>query len=248
MKELYISSEYLQDLLVRMAHHSTAIEGNSLSLGETKSILIDGYIPRPIELRELNEVNNYKKYIASILPDLEKKVPLDLTYIKKTHEVLCMDAIEGVPGQFKTIPNIILGSDIKLTPPYKVQEELKNWCEDLKFQLKDSVDEVRIAEIICHQHMKFERIHPFSDGNGRVGRALMCYSCFQKNVAPIIIPVEKRKEYINYLNNYDLKGFTNFALKLQEQEIERMNLIQKSLVKEERMEVPRHKNSYDLER
>lgn len=63
MKELYISSEYLQDLLVRMAHHSTAIEGNSLSLGETKSILIDGYIPRPIELRELNEVNNYKNIL-----------------------------------------------------------------------------------------------------------------------------------------------------------------------------------------
>lgn len=248
MKELYISNEYLQDLLVRMAHHSTAIEGNSLSLGETKSILIDGYIPRPIELRELNEVNNYRKYIDTLLPDLEKKVPLDLTYIKKTHELLCVDAIEGVPGQFKTIPNIILGSEIELTPPYKVQEELKNWCEDLAFQLKNNTDEATAVEIICHQHMKFERIHPFSDGNGRVGRALICYSCFQKNVAPIIIPVEKRKEYINYLNNYDLKGFTMFALKLQEQEIERMNLIQKSIVKEKRIEVPRHKNSYDLER
>lgn len=51
MKELYISSEYLQDLLVRMAHHSTAIEGNSLSLGETKSILIEVIFRSPIELR-----------------------------------------------------------------------------------------------------------------------------------------------------------------------------------------------------
>jgi Fic family protein len=228
MKDIYISDDYLQDLLVRMAHHSTAIEGNSLTLGETKSILIDGYIPRPIELRELNEVNNYRKYIAALLSDLADDIPLDLDYIRKTHAILCTDAIEGIAGQFKTIPNIILGSDITLTPPYRVPEELKNWCEDLAFQLQNTSDNAAIVEAICHQHIKFERIHPFSDGNGRVGRALMCYSCFQKKVAPIIIPVEKRKEYINYLNNYDLEGFTKFALQIQAKEYERMELIHKT--------------------
>ena len=51
--ELYLSTAYLDDLMVRMAHHSTAIEGNSLTQGETKSVLIDGYVPRAIDLREL---------------------------------------------------------------------------------------------------------------------------------------------------------------------------------------------------
>ena len=48
--------------MVRMAHHSTAIEGNTLTQGETKSILIDGYVPRSMDMRELYEVLNYKKY------------------------------------------------------------------------------------------------------------------------------------------------------------------------------------------
>ena len=56
--------EYLEDLLVRMAHHSTAIEGNSLTQGETKSIILENYIPRPIDIREVNEVLNYKNTLS----------------------------------------------------------------------------------------------------------------------------------------------------------------------------------------
>ena len=53
-----LPQDYFDDLMVRMAHHSTAIEGNTLTQGETKSVLIDGYVPRAINLRELNEVLN----------------------------------------------------------------------------------------------------------------------------------------------------------------------------------------------
>ena len=66
-QKLYLSTAYLDDLMVRMAHHSTAIEGNSLTQGETKSVLIDGYVPRAIDLRELNEVLNYKAFTVNLL-------------------------------------------------------------------------------------------------------------------------------------------------------------------------------------
>lgn len=66
-KTLYLSTAYLDDLMVRMAYHSTAIEGNSLTQGETKSVLIDGYVPRAIDLRELNEVLNYKAFTKEMV-------------------------------------------------------------------------------------------------------------------------------------------------------------------------------------
>jgi len=77
---------------------------------------------------------------------------------------------------------------------------------------------------ICRQHIRFERIHPFSDGNGRVGRALVVYSCLQEKEAPIVIPVEERKRYMNVLNTEDLQGFVAFAKELQKEEEERLQV------------------------
>lgn len=219
-----LTDDYLNDLLVRMAHHSTAIEGNSLTLGETKSILIDKFIPRAIELREFHEVANYKNYIDFLLDALKQELPVDIDLIKKTHYILCNNAIEGVPGRFKTIQNVIIGAGFETTEPYKVQEELKNWCDNLNYRIYASNSNYDNLSVICEQHINFEKIHPFSDGNGRVGRALIVYSCLQNDLAPAVIPVEQRKEYINYLNNGDVKGLTAFAAKLQINEKNRLNL------------------------
>ena len=73
-QKLYLSTAYLDDLMVRMAHHSTAIEGNSLTQGETKSVLIDGYVPRAIDLRELNEVLNYSAKTGAGIDVLLEKI------------------------------------------------------------------------------------------------------------------------------------------------------------------------------
>lgn len=57
MTNTLLPDEYFDDLLVRMAHHSTAIEGNTLTQGETKTMLIDGYIPRAMNMRELSLIH-----------------------------------------------------------------------------------------------------------------------------------------------------------------------------------------------
>ena len=223
--ELYLSTAYLDDLMVRMAHHSTAIEGNSLTQGETKSVLIDGYVPRAIDLRELNEVLNYKAFTKEMVRFLKEEREVNGEFIKEIHSILCREAIESVPGKFKTQPNMVIGADFTPSPPYRVPVDIEQWRQDLEYQLSNATDDKAKVEGICRQHFRFEHIHPFPDGNGRVGRALMVYTALQNKMAPIVIPVQEKKKYINFLNTEDLNGFVDFCLELQQQEIERIKIL-----------------------
>ena len=216
-----MTDEYLQDLMVRMAHHSTAIEGNSLTQGETKSVLIDEYIPRPMDLRELNEVLNYKALLPYLLEHQGEEITL--SGIKDINEII-MNNIDSRGGQFKVIANAIIGADFTPTPPYMVPEELKKWVDDLSWRLENSADEDRKIFSIMDQHLRFERIHPFADGNGRTSRALIIWSCLHEGLTPIIIEKEQRKAYINALNRSDAKGLFSLAKEIQEKEKERMVL------------------------
>ena len=224
--QLKITENYLDDLMVRMAHHSTAIEGNSLTQGETKSLLIDGYIPRAMNLREFNEVHNYKDAMPFLMRNLKDKHPIDIAFIKETHSILCREAIEGVAGKFKTIPNMVIGASFIPTPPYMITPALENWRLNLEAQLNASTTMRQKIEAICRQHINFEQIHPFSDGNGRAGRFLMVYSCLQEHLPAINIPVERKQEYIYFLNENNSIGLAEFALECIKQEIARLECFQ----------------------
>ena len=223
MKEYSVN--YINDLMVRMAHHSTAIEGNTLSQGETKSILIDNYLPRAMNMRELYEVLNYKTFIPFLLESLEQERKMDIGFIKEIHRILCNNAIESVPGEFKVTQNMVIGADFTPTPPYMVGTKLTDWQLNLEFMLANAKTEKEKVEAICRQHIEFEHIHPFPDGNGRVGRALMVYTCMLCDMPPIVIPVKEKAEYINYLNTENINGFVEYCLKIQKEEIERENAV-----------------------
>ena len=187
---MVLPDDYLDDLMVRMAHHSTAIEGNSLTQGETKSVLIDAYIPRAMNVRELNEVLNYKRLMPVLIEMLKEHSPVDVMLVRRIHGILCENAIEGVPGAFKTVQNMIVGADFTPTPSYLVPMQLHDWACNLEMQMRCAATDVERIEAICRQHIAFERIHPFSDGNGRTGRALMVYSCLRAELPPIVVPVD----------------------------------------------------------
>jgi len=117
---------------------------------------------------------------------------------------------------------MIIGADFTPTPPYLVPSALTDWIDNLAAQMESAASDSDKVLAICRQHIAFEHIHPFPDGNGRVGRALMVYSCFLSGMTPIVIPVDRRKEYINYLNTEDLQGFAAFAEELQAEERRRI--------------------------
>ena len=215
-----MTSEYIDDLLVRAAHHSTAIEGNTLTLGDTISILIHNYIPKGMTEREYNEVKNYKKAFELLLK-ADRVISTDL--IKNYHRYI-MENLREDNGEFKKIQNIILGSVIETTKPYLVPTVIEDWCQNLEYRLNNAkMDEEKI-EAILDQHIKFEKIHPFGDGNGRTGRLLIIHSCLKENLAPILIPKEEKGKYINFLISENIKEFVKWGIELENKERERIAL------------------------
>lgn len=220
--DLKLSCSYVDDMLVRTAHHSTAIEGNTLTQYEAKCILLDGIIPRAMHEREFYEVKNYKKYMGFLTDNYPKEITVQI--IRDTHGYLLQDIREDT-GVFKTVHNIIVGTDFMPTEPCLVQLELKNWCDTLEYRLNLSNTMEEKIEVIMEQHLRFERIHPFSDGNGRTGRALIVHSCLQQGIAPIIIHKSDRQLYINLLSKLDIKGLTELGIRLSNEEQTRMKII-----------------------
>ena len=209
--------EYLEDLLVRMAHHSTAIEGNSLTQGETKSIILENYIPRPIDIREVNEVLNYKNLLPYLLE--HQKENITISGIQDINRII-MKNIDDRGGKFKIVQNIIAGADFDTTLPFMVPEELKKWTDDLSWRLNHAEKNQDKIEIIMEQHLRFERIHPFPDGNGRTGRALIIWSCLQQGLTPVVIEKEYNREYIECLKHRDLQNLYKLAVKNQKKDID----------------------------
>lgn len=212
---------YLLDLMVRMAHHSTAIEGNTLTLGDTRSILINGIVPKATKLRELWEVLNYKDLVPYLTEHAEDTISLAM--IQDVNGIL-MQYIDRRAGHFKEAENMIVGASFIPTHPSQVPQALIQWGDTLAYRLEHAASDAEKVEVIMDQHIRFERIHPFADGNGRTGRALMIHSCMQQGLVPIVIEKEQRDEYIVLMNREDTAGLTELALDLQKKEAERMAL------------------------
>ncbi len=215
-----LTDEYMKDLLVRMAHHSTAIEGNSLTQGETSSILLDGYIPRDMSEREYYEVKNYKKAFEYLLENNEK---MNTNLIKNYHRLI-MDNLRDDAGNYKKSENAIMGADFEPTKPYQIPLVLQEWCDNYNFRINNAISNEEKVRVILEEHVKFERIHPFGDGNGRTGRMLILDSCIKENILPLIITKEEKNKYISFLKTENYDGFGKWGLELQKTEEKKINV------------------------
>ena len=115
-------------------------------------------------------------------------------------------------GAYRLDERYIKGVDIKLSHPHMISNDIENLLYRFKSNNMNLED---IAEF----HIFFERIHPFADGNGRVGRLLMAYQAIQNNIVPPLIKNENRDEYLKAINNKDdlyefLKESINKSLEL----------------------------------
>ena len=125
-------------------------------------------------------------------------------------------------GNFKNSSNAIIGANFETSTPSQTPLLTKNWIENLNYRLElcKNTDE-KLLEIL-NFHVEFERIHPFSDGNGQTGRLIMLYLCFQEKVSPFVIEKSDRALYMTYLREQNVDIIFERIKELQEFEENRL--------------------------
>ncbi len=193
-----LSKNQLDDLFnrftVNFTYESNAIEGNSLTLKDVSIILNENIAVKGKELREIYETRNCREVIQGILDGNFKVNEND---IQKMHSILVRDM--GIAEGYKTVPNYIHLRQVVTAPPERVAEEMANllqWFEENKWKLHP-------LQLASTFHGRFERIHPFEDGNGRVGRFIINLIITSLGYPPLIIRKTNRLSYFNALEDFD---------------------------------------------
>lgn len=179
---------------VNFTYDSNAIEGNSLTLKDVSIILFEKTAIKGKDLREIYETRNSRQVVDMLL---KKKFDITHEDIIKMHKILMRDIDERTG--YKVLPNFIVGRMIETAPPEKVRKEMEKLIEIYA----SSLGRLHPLEIAAIVHGRFERIHPFSDGNGRVGRFLINTILVNSGYPPLIIRKTQRESYINALAAFD---------------------------------------------
>jgi len=218
-----ITNDYLEDILVRLAHHSAGIEGNTISLPATVSIIVNGTLPMngKATVREFYEIENHKRAFEHMIDHLMNDDKLSVTIIKEIHADLT-DRLQYDKGQFKKNENMILGAEFQTASPTNTPMLVTQLIDNLKYRLETAkINDDKLLAIL-DTHIQFERIHPFSDGNGRTGRMIMNYSLLQEGFPPLIIEKGTKSQYVELLATQDFDSFLSFATNTLEKETKRM--------------------------
>lgn len=196
--------EYEIDIFTRYVHGTTSIEGNPLSLGETQTVLIDNLTPQYKGVDEVISIHNYK--LAKHYLD-GYNGNINLTLIKRIHKILMNNVEEnGIQieaGKLRTSRARGI-SGVRHPKPEEIELELRNLNEWYEDSVKKNLHPI---ELVSVYHHRLEKIHPFFEGNGRVGRSLLDLM-FKRNGFPsICITKKERDSYLNALQEGDNENY-----------------------------------------
>ncbi len=199
-KQPYLTKqEIYRNFIIEFAYNTASIEGNTIKLDEARKLLDEGLTPKDRTLREVYDLQNIEKVFLSLLEKKEKKDKPELSheFIINIHKRL-MEKIDSRFG-YRNSDVRVIKANFKATPAPYVKTDmdlLLKWYEQNKKQLHPLI----LATIFHH---KFEKIHPFMDGNGRVGRALLNFILLNNNYPPLIVHKKKRENYLRALRIAD---------------------------------------------
>jgi Fic family protein len=202
---------------IKLCYNSNRIEGSRLTEEQTCYIYetntINTETGEAANVDDIIEARNHFACFNYILDVAEERLSEDI--IKEFHRFLKSSTSDSEKdwfrvGDYKTMPNII--GDSETTPPDKVKEAIQGLLRE--YSRKDTVS----LEDIIRFHHNFESIHPFQDGNGRVGRLIIFKECLKHGVIPFIIDEEHKNYYYRGLREFkDTPGYlTDTCLSAQD--------------------------------
>ena len=220
VKEFILDNQkYFEDYITRNTYHSNRIEGNTLSYAETYAILFnDNSFSVNAKPREIYEAINHKYALSYVLEHSENQ--LDQQMIKDIG-IMINKNISDING-YRKVPVLIQGAEHLPLSPQEIPQAMMYFIYNYTKTEYDS-----IFDKIAYNHIQFERIHPFEDGNGRTGRLLINYELIHNNMLPIIIPEDQRVLYFKYIAEQNSEGLSKFFEKLQ---IEEKNRVRSAFV------------------
>ena len=236
---LHYSQEYIDDVSVRFAYHSNGIEGNNLTRGQTQAIMLENIITtigfHSIKLQDIYEAANQKSAFDLLLSLAMNDAPLSIDTILQLQFELTKNTI-ATTGKFKQNENYIVGADFSTASVYETPFLVQQWVENTNFQLNNAKSNDEILKVLIDSHIKFERIHPFDDGNGRTGRELINLELAKHEMPFLVIEKEDKPQYVTFEQESDVAGLFEYAKEKLEQEAKRYKTFEENYQKQKDFE------------
>lgn len=203
---------------VELTYNSNAIEGNTLTITETKVILEDGItIGKGKTLKEHLEVINHKEAIDYIEDIVNKNIDIDQNVIKDLHYIILKSINNDNAGRYRNVNVLISGSKHRPLEHFLIPQEMEDlikWYEENKNKLHPVI-------LAAEFHHKFTFIHPFIDGNSRCGRLLMNLILMRNGYPITVIRMEDRNEYMNALERASVQNYLQDFIDIVEAAVDR---------------------------
>ncbi len=180
------------EFMLALTYHTNRLEGSTVTQDETAAILFDHTALRNRSLREQQEVKNHQAALDFLFNHLHSGGRLNESLILRLHSIL-LNAIDSEAGMYRRHAVRIVGANVPTANYQKVPALMKSLAARLGKRATD------IISHIADSHARFEQIHPFADGNGRIGRLLITAILLRVDIAPAIIEQKQRRRYMHSL-------------------------------------------------
>ncbi len=204
-RKIVLRSDLKKQFILSLTYNTNRLEGSTLTEDDTAAVIFDNISLSEKTINEQLEAKNHQTVLNFIFDnwlDSHHKITEDL--ILKLHGILMNSILENA-GIYRTHPVQIVGSNVPTSNWQTISDKMQKLVKIINDKKqKDIISQISLV------HAQFEQIHPFSDGNGRIGRVIMHLMALRNNFPPVFIENTRKRIYYKYLQKAQLENKYSF--------------------------------------